>query len=196
MNNPFWLTALRLLREQSIEHQLTLIKLHTCVRYDNLDINTAVQEKEEIFKAIQSLKNGKAQGHDNLNAELFKADSDLAATTLQPRLAALLEGEEVPADWTNGVIIRIPKKGALSDCNNWRGIRLLSAPSKILAKIIIKWISDAVDAGMRKEQADFRKEQGCTDQIFTLCNITEQCTEWQLVRWCFIRYGTLLSSQP
>ena len=83
------------------------------------------------------------------------------------------------ADWTKGVITRIPQRGALSDCNNWRGITLLSVPSKILAKIFIKRISDAVDAGIRKEQAGCRKEQECTDQIFTLCNIIEQCTEWQ-----------------
>ena len=85
----------------------------------------------------------------------------------------------MPVDWTKGVIIRIPEKGALSDCNNWRGITLLSVPNKILAKIIIKRISDAVDAGIRKEQAGFRKERGCTDQNFTPGNIIEQCTEWQ-----------------
>ena len=65
----------------------------------------------------------------------------------------------MPADWRKGVILRIPKKGALSDCNNWRGITLLSASSKILAMVIIKRISDAVNAGMRKEQAGFRKER-------------------------------------
>ena len=79
----------------------------------------------------------------------------------------------MPADLTKGVIIRIPKKGTLSDCNNWRNITLLSVPSKILAKIIIKHISDGLDTGMRKEQACCRKEHGCTDQIFTLCNISD-----------------------
>ena len=49
-----------------------------------------------------------------------------------------IEGEEAPADRTKGVIIRIPKKGALSDCNNWCGTTLLSIPSKILANIIIE----------------------------------------------------------
>ena len=109
----------------------------------------------------------------------FKADPELAAAILQPLSAAIWEAEEMPAGLTKGVIIRIPEKGALSDCNNWRGITLLPAPSKILAKVIIKRISDAVDAGIRKEQAGCRKEQECTDQIFTLCNIIEQCTEWQ-----------------
>ena len=85
----------------------------------------------------------------------------------------------MPADRIKGVVIRIPKNGALSDCNNWRGITLLFVPSKILAKIIIRRISDATDAGMRKEQAGIRRELGCTNQIFTLRNVTEQCTEWQ-----------------
>ena len=88
------------------------------------------------------------------------------------------EGEEVPADRTKGVI-RITKKGALSDRDNWHGITLLSVLSRILAKIIIKWILDALDTGLRKKQVGFRREWRCTDQIFTLHNITEQCTKWQ-----------------
>lgn len=39
-------------------------------------------------------------------------------------------------------MLKIPKKGAVS--NNWRGYTLLSMPSKILAKIILKRMSDAV----------------------------------------------------
>ena len=142
-------------------------------------MNTVAPEKEEIIKAIKSLKNGKAPGHDNLNTEHFKADPELAATILQPLFAAVWEGGEVPADWTKGVIIRILKKGTLSNCNNWRSITLLSVPSKIIAKIIIKRILHTVDTGMRKKRAGLRKERGCTDEIFTLRVIIEQCTEWQ-----------------
>ena len=40
-------------------------------------------------------------------------------------------------------------------------------------------MSDAVDNALRKEQAGFRKQRGCIDQIFALRNIIEQCTEWQ-----------------
>ena len=92
-------------------------------------ISTVVPEKEEIIKANKSLKNGKTPGHDNLNAELFNADPQLAATILLPLLQ--LHGRERKCQLT-GVFIRIPKKGALSDCNNWRGITLLSVPSKFL----------------------------------------------------------------
>ena len=145
----------------------------------DLSVNTTPPEKEEITAAIRSLKNGKAPGQDNLNAELFKADPELAAKVLQPLFAAIWEEKQLPEDWTEGVIVKIPKKGALSNCNNWRGITLLSVPSKILAKIIIERISETVDQQLRKEQAGFRPGRGCTDQIFTLRNIIEQCTEWQ-----------------
>ena len=38
---------------------------------------------------------------------------------------------------------------------------------------------DTVDQKLRREQAGFRKGKGYTDQITTLRNIIEQCTEWQ-----------------
>lgn len=146
---------------------------------EDLDINIDPPAREEIVTAIKTLKNGKSPGQDNLDAELFKADPELAATILQPLFTAIWEGEEMPDDWTKGLIVKIPKKGALTDCNNWRGITLLSVPSKILAKIIIQRISNAVDDKLRKEQAGFRKHRGCIDQIFALRNIIEQCIEWQ-----------------
>jgi len=32
--------------------------------------------------------------------------------------------QTVPQDWKNGIIIPLPKKCNLTDCNNWRGITL------------------------------------------------------------------------
>ena len=52
--------------------------------------------------------------------------------------------EVTPASWTTGLIVKLPKKGDLSDCNNWRGITLLSITSKILSRIIHKRLADAL----------------------------------------------------
>ena len=101
------------------------------------------------------------------------------ASILQPLFNTIWDRRKIPDDWNKGVIIKIPKKGALSDCNNWRGITLLSTPSKILAKVILKRLSLAVDHRLREEQAGFRRGRGCIDHIFTLRNIIEQSTEWQ-----------------
>ena len=144
----------------------------------DLNINVNPPNKQEILTAIKALKIGKAPGCDNLNAELFKASPETAADILYPLFIEIWKNEKVPDDWNKGIIIKIPKKGNLQDCNNWRGITLLSVPSKILCKIIIQRINQAVDNQLRKEQAGFRKDKSCIDHIFTLRNIIEQCTEW------------------
>lgn len=42
------------------------------------------------------------------------------------------------------------------------------------------WIEPAIDNKLKEEQAELRKCRGCTDQIFTLRNIIEQCIEWNV----------------
>jgi len=128
--------------------------------------------------AINSLKKYKAPGNNRVNAELFKADTDHPkhlATTFQHHMGQ----KKIPDDWNQGIIIKIPKKGALSECSNWHGITLLSTPSKILVKVIMKCLSLAVDLKLHEEQAGFRRGRGCIDHIFTPRNIIEQSTKWQ-----------------
>ena len=83
-----------------------------------LDVSTAPPEKEEIIAAIRSLKNGKSSGQDSLNTELFKAEPELAAQVPQPLFATIWKEKQLPDSWTENVIVKIPKKGALSNCNN------------------------------------------------------------------------------
>jgi len=146
---------------------------------EDLDISIEPPTKEEIVEVIRDLKTGETPGQDQLNAEPFKCHPELAAEILLPLFAKVWNGEGIPSDWSKGVIIPIPKKGTLSDCNNWRGITLLSLPSKIFFKVIVKRLSLAVNEVLRQEQAGFRKGRGCAEHIFSLRNIIEQCHEWQ-----------------
>ena len=77
-----------------------------------------------------------------------------------------------------GLIIKPSKKGDRTPCTNWRGVTLLSVPSKIFFKIIQMRLRDAINTILRKEQAGFRPGVGCIDHIFTVRNIIEQCIEW------------------
>jgi len=73
----------------------------------------------------------------------------------------------------------ITKKGCLSDCNNWRGITLLSVPGKIFCTVILNRMKSEIDRHFREEGASFRNGRSCNEQIFTLRNILEQCKEFQ-----------------
>ena len=76
------------------------------------------------------------------------------------------------------VIVKVPKKGNLRECTNWRGITLLPVVSKIFGRVLISRIKKGVDNILRKEQAGFRENRSTIKQIFTLRNILEQVNEW------------------
>jgi hypothetical protein len=45
--------------------------------------------------------------------------------------------EELPDQWRESIIVPIHKKGDKTDCNNYRGISLLSTSYKILSNILL-----------------------------------------------------------
>lgn len=56
---------------------------------------------------------------------------------------------------------------------------LLSIPSKVLTRIILERLKEALDKRLRVEQAGFRQDRSCIDHIGTLRIIIEQSIEWQ-----------------
>ena len=64
----------------------------------------------------------------------------------------------VPDEWRKGMIVRLPKKGHLSNCNNWQGITPLSVPGKVFCAILLNRLKDDIDKRLREEQAGFRSE--------------------------------------
>ena len=77
------------------------------------------------------------------------------------------------------MIVKIPKKGNIAECNSWRGITLLSIPGKIFCIVLLNRIKDAANKALREEQAGFRKGRSCNEHIFTIRNIIEQSIEFQ-----------------
>ena len=133
---------------------------------EDLSVDTGPPKKEEIIAAVNYLRNRKAPGKDRLDAELFKADVVTTASILQPLFNTIWDRRKISDDWNQGIVIKIPKKGALSECRNWRGITLLSTPNRILAKVIMKRPALAVDHKLREKKTDFR-EEGVVSIIFS-----------------------------
>lgn len=142
-----------------------------------LQIITGPPSRVEITKAIKTLKNGKAAGPDGIPPEALKATPTQSAEMLQPLLQKIWEEEKIPDAWKTGYLVKLPKKGDLSQCGNWRGIMLLSIASKVLTRVILERMKEALDKELRPEQAGFRQNRSCTDQIATLRIIIEQSIE-------------------
>ena len=113
---------------------------------------------------------------------MLKADLSTATRVLTNLFDTIWDKETISSDWGKWLIIKILKKCDLQVCDNWRGITLLSIPSKVFCIILLGRTETALDKKLRQEQAGFRKRRGCTDQIFALRNIIEQTLEWNSAR--------------
>ena len=142
------------------------------------EINIGLISKDEISKAMKKLKNGKSGGIDGITTEILKADIVTTVQCLEKLFAAIWDQETVPTEWNKGLIVKILKKGSRVVCDNYRGITLLSVPSKVFSRILVQRIQDGLEEQLREEQAGFRRGRSTTEQLFTLRNIIEQCTEW------------------
>lgn len=76
------------------------------------------------LKTQSKLKNGKSTEPDNIPAGTPKADLDSLVSILYPLFQKMWEEETIQEGWKEGYLIKLPKKGNLSICNNYRGITL------------------------------------------------------------------------
>ena len=105
---------------------------------EDLPTDCGIPSKEEVRKAILLLRSGKAAGPDGIPAEALKANIDTSTEILHSLLSKIWEKEQIPKDWREGHLVKLPKKGDLQDCSNYRGIMLLSVPGKVLSRIILE----------------------------------------------------------
>ena len=132
----------------------------------DLPINCSAPTKEEIQNSIKPLRNGKAAGPDNIPAEALRVRTNVEL--LYPLFNNIWEEERVPTQWKEGYLIKLPKKGDLSSCSNYRGVTLLSIPGKVFNRVLLNRMKDAIDPQLREQQAGSRKNRSCTDKIATL----------------------------
>ncbi|VDP73631.1 unnamed protein product [Schistosoma mattheei] len=145
-----------------------------------LQIDVGPPTSEEISMAIRQIKSGKARGSDNTPAEAFKADEVITAKILHILFNKTWDEEQVPTDWKEGHLIKIPKKGYLNKCEDYRGITLLSISGKVFNRVLLNRMKDSVDAQLRDQQAGLSNDRSCADQITTLRIIVEQSIECNL----------------
>ncbi len=125
--------------------------------------------RDEIKKAINSLKTNKSGGSDLIINEFFKT-SDILLPELEFLFNLVLNSGFFPESWSNGIIVPIHKKGNINNAQNYRGITLLSCTGKLFTNILNKrltsWAEEHSHYG--EVQAGFRAGYSTTDQIFVL----------------------------
>ena len=124
--------------------------------------------RREVAAAVQPLKKGKSAGVDNIPAELVQAGGEDIITALTTICNKMWQTGEWPTPWTQSLVITLPKKGNLQQCQNYRTISLISQPSKVMLKIILNRVKPQAEKIIAEEQAGFRAGTSTTEQIFNL----------------------------
>ena len=133
---------------------------------------------EELSKAIDSLAAGKAPGSDGLPPDLIKHCKTALLIPLHKLLCECWEEGAVPQDMRDAKIITLYKnKGERSDCNNYRGISLLSIVGKVYARVVLARLQKLADRVYPESQCGFRAKRSTIDMVFSIRQLQEKCRE-------------------
>jgi hypothetical protein len=177
----------KLLNKESGCNDVTQIRTERLVEEDE-EMSREVR-LYEVELAIKQLKNWKAPGVDKIHAEYLKYGGEKAAQWMHRVIEAVWSSGEIPEDWRKMIIILLHKKGSREECNNARGISLLSVPGKVFTRVILNRIFRKINQIMRENQCGFRPGRGCQDQVFTMRQIMEKSSEFaQQLYACFVDF--------
>ena len=137
-----------------------------------------VPSVDEIRAALQSMKNGRAPGGDEITSELLKLGGEAVVQCLAHLASMVWESETVPEDWLRQLTVPLHKKGPIQDCDNYRGIALLSVPGKVFCRVIQRRLAQRAEHLLRESECGVRKGRGCIDQVFALRVLAEKAREY------------------
>ena len=147
---------------------------------------------EELLIGIYKLKNKKAAGMDKLISEFLKASPEPIHQLVLRLLNTIYTKHLVPREKCLGTITPLHKEGPKDDPDNYRGICISSALTKLLGTMMNIRLNEFIQENqiLHKEQIGFTTNNRCPDHIFTLRAVVNKYVEDQRGRVfaCFIDF--------
>lgn len=153
------------------------VPLNSLPEMTELDIEPTM---DELSRALEQLSSGKAPGTDAIPAELLKLNKNAILPHLHRLLTQCWRDGVVPSAMKDANIITLYKqKGDKGDCNNYRGISLLSIAGKAIARVILRRLQTLAERILPESQCGFRSKRSTIDMIFSVRQLQEKCREQQ-----------------
>ena len=145
--------------------------------------------KEEIRKAMNNMKNGKAIGTDGIAKEMIEALGEKGVDILTEIANKLYENDATPNQMKETIMIKIPKVEGTLKYEQHQTISIINHITKIILKVITERIRSRIRPEMAEEQFGFVANSGTTNAIVTLNRVIENAIQVQNnVYLCFVDY--------
>jgi hypothetical protein len=109
-------------------------------------------------------------GSDESPAELIQAGGEILLSENHKLINSIWNKEELSDQWKKSIIVSVHKKGDKSDCNNYRGISLLSTSYKTLSEILFSRLRQYIEEICRSS-VWVSTNRSTTDEIFCIRQI-------------------------
>ena len=139
--------------------------------------------KDEVRKALNRMKKGKAVGPDDIPVEVWKCIGEMGLVFLTRLFNEIFESEMMPEEWRESVLVPIYKnKGDVQNCSNYRGIKVMSHTMKVWERVVEARLRQSVT--VCEQQYGFMPRKSTTDAIFALRMLMEKYREGQKELHC------------
>ena len=125
---------------------------------------------DEVTKALQTCKKGKACGIDNIFYEHFMYGGDTLIYVLSKLYSSMLRLSHTPVLMNKGIIITLHKGGKKlkNDPNNYRAITLSPTILKIYENVLLMRSKENILSKLNLQQGGFQENLGCSMTSFSL----------------------------
>ncbi|CAF0993956.1 unnamed protein product [Didymodactylos carnosus] len=145
--------------------------------------------EDEIEAAISQMKDKKAEGIDEIPAELLKKLEGSAKKELIRICQDMYEKGEWPRDFTKAIIVTMEKKPNATEYADHRTLSLIPHASKIMLKVLAKRLEAKTQYFIGKTQFGFRRGCETKEAIGVMRMLYERCLEHGLdVFICFVDF--------
>ncbi|XP_076053640.1 uncharacterized protein LOC143032647 [Oratosquilla oratoria] len=130
----------------------------------------------QLCKAIDSLASAKTSGNDGIPPDHIKCCKNTLLQPLHDALCQYWKEGAVLQDIRDAKIVTLYKnKGERSNCNNYRGISLLSSVGKLYARVVLARLQKLAGRVYPESQCCFQAERSTLDIIFSIRQLREKC---------------------
>ena len=137
----------------------------------------------EISKHIEKAGQDKAGGESGITGRALKALGAVSTQTIHELFTNFWNDTADYEEWHEAILKWLPKKGDLSQANNWRGICLGDALARIFSSILTARLNQVIKTEGIENQFGSQPGRGCQDGLYVIRTMLQMRRNHNLPTW-------------